>query len=595
MARVWLDFAAPSPQRAGVRANWGEPLRVLQTRDLHEVQPLLAAVEQAAQAGHWCVGYLRYEAAPAMDPAFEVHPADGPLAWFGVFAAPAPGHTAPQGTAGAGAPAEPPDADGPAVARWAAGRPRAAFDEDLRHIHAAIAQGRYYQINHTQVLPGHLEGGTPWALFQALCRAQPGGYTAYLDTGDEQLLSVSPELFFDWDGEHLLTRPMKGTAARGASPTVDAAQARHLQTSPKERAENVMIVDLLRNDLSRVAQPHSVQVPRLFHTEPLPSVWQMTSDVTARTRPGTGLVDVFRALFPCGSVTGAPKVEAMRDIRRLEPGPRGPYCGAIGVVRPGASAGTVSATFSVAIRTVLARGTGLQCGIGSGITADATPDGEWQEWRHKQAFLDRASEPFDLLETLGLSDGVWRDVDAHLARMAGAAAHFGYPWQVARAQRALDAVARSHPRGDWRVRVLCTSAGDVSAQAYACPPMDQPVRLVLADRCFDAAHSEFVRFKTTRRAHYEAFEPHTPGVFDTILWNRQARLTECTRGNIALRIDGCWWTPPVSAGLLDGVGRRRWLASGHLQEADLCVDDLTRADGVAFINSLRGWLDATLA
>ena len=606
MTRVWLDFAAPTPQRVAVRASWGAPLRVLQAQALQEVLPLLAAVEQAAQAGHWCVGYLRYEAAPAMDAAFEVHPPDGPLAWFGVFAPPPQADAQPSGS-DLGEPArdvpwsDDRDGDGarasaaaPAVATWAPGRPRADFDDDIRHIHDAIAQGRYYQINHTQVLQGRLTSGTPWALFQALRRAQPGGYAAYLDTGAEQLLSVSPELFFDWDGEQLLTRPMKGTAARGRSPQADAAQAEYLRTSPKERAENVMIVDLLRNDLSRVAQPHSVQVPRLFHTEALPSVWQMTSDVTARTRPGTGLVDIFQALFPCGSITGAPKVEAMCDIRRLEAGPRGPYCGAIGVVRPGASPGTVAATFNVGIRTVVVRGEVLQCGIGSGITADATADGEWQEWRHKRAFVDRASEPFDLLETLGLSEGVWRDRDAHLARMAAAAAHFRYPWRADHARQVLEGLVRTHPAGDWRVRVLCNAAGEVTAQAHASAPMAQPVRLVLADRCFDAAHSEFVRFKTTRRAHYQVFEPQTTGVFDTVLWNREGQLTECTRGNIALRIGGRWLTPPVSAGLLDGVGRRRWLASGRLHEAELRLDDLRRAEGVAFINSLRGWLDAVL-
>jgi Anthranilate/para-aminobenzoate synthases component I len=181
---------------------------------------------------------------------------------------------------------------------------------------------------------------------------------------------------------------MKGTAARGATLAQDAARAAALRASPKERAENVMIVDLLRNDLSRIAAPHSVQVPALFRTEALPSVWQMTSDVQARVRPGTRLADVFAALFPCGSVTGAPKVRAMQIIRALEPGPRGIYCGAIGVVRPSSTAhGGIHATFNVAIRTVVLRAGEARCGIGSGITADATAEGEWQEWQHKRAFL----------------------------------------------------------------------------------------------------------------------------------------------------------------------------------------------------------------
>lgn len=585
-----MDFAAPTPQGQGMCAAWGEPLRVLQARQPAEVLPVLAAVQRAAEAGQWCVGYLRYEAAPAFDGALAVHPADGPLAWFGVFDAPT--FAAPMPDAQAD------DAGMAAIAEWDDGMPRAAFDTAMAAIHSAIAEGRYYQLNFTHALQGRLGQGTPWSLFQALRRAQPGGYAAFVDTGEEQVLSVSPELFFDWDGDRLLTRPMKGTAPRGATPDLDAARADALYHSPKERAENVMIVDLLRNDLSRVAEPHSVQVPRLFHREALPSVWQMTSDVTARTRQGTTLTDVFRALFPCGSITGAPKVEAMRHIHALEPGPRGPYCGAVGVVRPGAQPGGVAATFNVAIRTVVARslaqGVGLQCGIGSGITADARPEAEWQEWRHKRAFLDRASQPFDLLETLGLHDGELRHVDQHLARIASAAAHFGYPWYPARAALALADVVQRHPEGTWRLRLLCNAAGDVSVKAFAMVPTPEPVSLVLADRAFEAADSEFVRFKTTRRAHYEAFEPRQSGVFDTVLWNHHGELTECTRGNIALLMNGRWLTPPVSAGLLDGVGRQHWLAQCRLHEAVLRVDDLQRAQGLAFINSLRGWLDARL-
>ncbi len=598
--KVFLDFAAPTTQGQRVRAAWGEPLRVLQAHQPAEVLPVLAAVQAAAQAGQWCVGCVRYEAAPAFDRALEVHAADGPLAWFGVFNAPEPeGLGAAPTTLDAGwSGAHAAEVGVAAIAQWDDGMPRPAFDTAMAEIHHAIAEGRYYQLNFTHALQGRLTQGTPWSLFQALRRAQPGGYAAYVDTGEEQVLSVSPELFFDWDGTHLLTRPMKGTAPRGATPAADRDRADALHHSPKERAENVMIVDLLRNDLSRIAEPHTVQVPRLFHREPLPSVWQMTSDVTASTRPGTTLADVFRALFPCGSITGAPKVEAMRHIRALEPGPRGPYCGAVGVVRPGARPGTVAATFNVAIRTVVARptaeGVALRCGIGSGITADARPDAEWQEWRHKRAFLERASQPFDLLETLGLHDGMVRHVEQHLARMAGAAAHFGYPWQPDLAEQALAEVAQQHPVGAWRLRLLCNAQGQVSVQAFAMAPTPEPVTLALADRAFEAADSEFVRFKTTRRAHYEAFEPRQPGVFDNVLWNRDGELTECTRGNIALLIDGRWLTPPVSVGLLDGVGRQHWLAQGRLHEAMLSVEDLQRAQGLAFINSLRGWLDARL-
>ncbi len=279
------------------------------------------------QRGHWCVGYVRYEAAPAFDAALQTHAADGPLAWFAVHDAPQPW------------PAE--ALQEAARVEWHSSLERSAFDAALGRIQQAIGAGELYQVNYTAPLTGALQGGAA-ALFAALQRAQPGGYAAHIDAGGEQVLSVSPELFFDWQdapsGGDILARPMKGTAARGATPEEDAAQAAHLRTAPKERAENVMIVDLLRNDLSRIALPHSVQVPAAVRHQALPTVWQMTSDVRARTRPGTTLTDVFAALFPCGSVTGAPKVRAMQMIRALEPAPRGVYCGAVGVVRPGSRA-----------------------------------------------------------------------------------------------------------------------------------------------------------------------------------------------------------------------------------------------------------------
>lgn len=570
-----IDFAAPGADGVGaVRAAFAAPLAVLVANTLAEVQPLLEAVQAHATAGRWCVGYLRYEAAPAFDAALQVHAADGPLAWFGVHEAPLPWPEEPLPMATLGSLQEP---------------DRAAFSAALAQTHAAIAAGEVYQVNHTARLEARLASGSVQALFHALQRAQPGGYAVCIDSGGEQVLSVSPELFFDWTGGRLLTRPMKGTAPRGSTPEEDAARAQALQTSPKERAENVMVVDMLRNDVSRIALPHSVQVPRLFHLEALPSVWQMTSDVTATTRPGTTLADVFTALFPCGSVTGAPKVRAMQLIHALEPGPRGVYCGAVGVVRPGGDA-----TFNVAIRTVTLQGTRAVCGIGSGITADAQPDAEWREWRHKRAFLERARAPFALLETLALADGVCRNAALHLARMATAAAHFGYPWNGSVVHAALQGVQQAHATGAWRVRLLLLADGSAQAQAFALPATPWPVRLQLAAQAFEMADSEFTRFKTTRRDHYDAVAPTDPAIFDTLLWNDKREITECTRGNIALRLDGQWVTPPLHCGLLPGVGRANALEAGQLREKVVRLADLPRVEALAFVNSLRGWLPATL-
>lgn len=585
---TWIDFT--QPRAAGnlrLRGRWGAPAQVLVAHHIDEVKPVLEAVHAAAEAGHWCVGHVRYEAAPAFDAALQVHAADGPLVWFEVHD---------------GAPSAWPSAEaaGPAEARatWLPTLTRPDFDAAIARIHQAIGDGELYQVNYTAPWMGTVTGEGA-ALFDALLRAQPGGYAACFTAGEEQVLSVSPELFFDWQasaaGGSILARPMKGTAARGATPALDAAAAERLRASPKERAENVMIVDLLRNDLSRIAEPHTVRVPELFHTQALPTVWQMTSDVQARTRTGLRLPDVFAALFPCGSVTGAPKVRAMQLIRELERQPRGIYCGAIGVVRPDGDGG-IAATFNVPIRTVVMRGTQARCSIGSGITASAEAGAEWQEWLHKQAFLARASEPFEVLETLALVDGVYRHQAEHLARMAEAAQHFGYPWQPAAVHACLQALAAQHGRGPWRVRLLLDRFGQPRAEAFALQPNATPVRLQLATRPLAEAHGEWVRFKTTRRAHYAAFAPAPgSGIFDTVLFNAEGEITESTFGNLAMQMDdGRWLTPPLACGLLPGVGRAVAVREGRVQEGVVRVQDLHRVRRWAFINSLRGWLDAEL-
>lgn len=594
-----IDFVDPLGGREGLRCAFAAPLRTLVAHTPAQVKPVLDAVQEAARAGQWCVGFVRYEAAPAFDAALSTHPADGVLAWFGVYehALPWPESTAGNDTGHNAKDTNHNATDAghgkqEATLRWHSKLTRAAFDAHMTRIHEAIAAGDFYQVNYTTLLHGTFSGA-PEALFARLQRAQPGAYAACIDTGDEQVLSVSPELFFDWDGGmdggQILTRPMKGTAARGATPADDVAQVRALTNSPKERAENVMIVDLLRNDLSRIAQPHSVRVPALLTVQTLPTVHQMVSDVRAQTQPGTTLADVFGALFPCGSITGAPKVRAMQEICALEPEPRGVYCGAVGVVRPGGHA-----TFNVAIRTLSLRGAQFTCGIGSGITADATADAEWQEWQIKQRFLERASAPFELLETLRLQDGEFHNLGAHLARLSKAASHFGYEFDEALVRQALASLTPCDARSAWRVRLLLAANGVVRAEKFILNQTPAPVFIALAATPFTAHDSEFTRFKTTRRSHYDVFAPTDPGVFDTLLYNPHGELTECTRGNIAVLLDGHWVTPPLRCGLLGGVGRQIALDQGRITEQVVRLDDLARVQALAFINSLRGWVAAKL-
>ncbi|MBB3181015.1 chorismate-binding protein [Variovorax sp. Sphag1AA] len=574
--QVLIDFISPCPSTPPLRGAFSAPVEVLAADSLEQVRDLLDAVHERAKEGRWCVGFVRYEAAPAFDPALQVHPLHpGPLAWFGVFEKLLPWPT---------------NAPDPARVDWQTSLEEAGTRAAIADIHRRIAAGEVYQVNHTARMRGTLQDGTPLDLFAALQRFQPETYAAYVDTGAQQVLSVSPELFFDWrtDGS-IMARPMKGTAPRGTNQKQDDENVAALRASVKERAENVMIVDLIRNDLSRIAELHTVAVPRLFHTEALPTVWSMTSDVTAKTRPGATLTDIFAALFPCGSVTGAPKVQAMRTIRTLEPDARGVYCGAVGVIRPGGSA-----TFNVAIRTLeINRASNVRCGIGSGITIDAGFEGEWAEWGHKAAFVRRASAPFQLLETLRVENGVARNAQAHLTRMSVSAAHFGYPWDRRAALGALDRLFSEPIQGVRRARLLLHADGRFEAQAAPMTDHKGIARVRLARTPLRVAQDEFVRHKTTRRAHYDGFAP-AEDVFDTLLWNEAGEVTEFTRGNVAVKIAGRWVTPPLSSGLLPGIGRAHTLAAGRISEAIVRLEDLRCAEGIAFINSLRGWIDVRL-
>lgn len=369
---AWARFDDLRARRA---LSCPPPVRLLAARTPDEVVPLLAEVERAAAEGWWAAGYVGYEAAPGLDPGLPVHPAEPggpPLVWFGLCEAPAEVDALEPGD---GQPAE-----------WRPDWSDAGHRRAVERVRAHIAAGDTYQVNLTDRLRTHVPID-PLDLYAHLAAAQAGAHHAYLDLGSHVVVSASPELFFEWDGDLLRTRPMKGTARRGATPEEDRLRGERLRASPKERAENLMIVDLLRNDLSRVARVGSVDVPELFVLEPYPTVWQLTSEIVARTATGVGLLDVFRALFPCGSVTGAPKAASMRVIRELEPGPRGVYCGAIGLVAPPGQ--SFRARFSVAIRTaVVDRSTGAAVyGAGGAITWGSDAEAERAELLTKSDIL----------------------------------------------------------------------------------------------------------------------------------------------------------------------------------------------------------------
>ncbi|NEK84726.1 aminodeoxychorismate synthase component I [Blastococcus saxobsidens] len=571
--------------RAGTALLCPPPYRVLSTTRPDEVAGVLQEVHDATEAGAWAFGFVSYEAASGLDdglPGAHV-PGEPPLVWFGLCAEPRP--VAPVG--------EVPE-DPRAPVSW---QPDWTDDEHARAVSTVrehIAAGETYQCNLTDRLRTR-DAGDPAALYARLALAQRGAHNAYLDLGRFAVASASPELFFEWTGARVRTRPMKGTAARGRTTAEDREQSRLLRASSKEQAENLMIVDLLRNDLGRIAEVGSVTVDELFSLERYPTVWQMTSEVSARLRPGVGLTGIFRALFPCGSVTGAPKQRTMRLVAELEPTPRGVYCGAIGLVAPPTAA--FRARFSVAIRTaVVDRATGAGVyGAGGGITWGSDPARERAELHAKAAVLAHPVADHQLLETLAFVPGEGlRNVERHLDRMADSADWSGFRFDRDAVAGSLgSAVAgREEPA---RVRALLFRDGRVRVDVGPLPPPPaRPVRLALDDEPVDAG-SPWLQHKTTRREVYRSRALRHPEADDVVLVNQRGELTETTIATLAVRLGEQWWTPPTGSGCLPGVERARLLELGRLRERVLTVADLRAAEELAVVSSLRGWRTALLA
>jgi len=553
---------------------------------LEEVVPLLAAVELEAARGGFCVGFVVYEAAPAFDGALAVATtAPGlPLAAFAVFercekvrALP----TLPRGREET--------LDDLGAEAWRASRGEAEYKAGIASIKNAIAAGDVYQVNYTHRLRAPF-GGEPWELFHRLVSGGAPPHAAYLDFGEFAICSASPELFFSLRHDRLVSRPMKGTAARGRSWQEDVDAGRRLQASPKERAENLMIVDMVRNDLGRVATPGSVRAPDLFRLERYPTLWQLTSTVTARSR--ASLAEVFAALFPAASITGAPKASAMRRIAELEGEPRGVYTGAIGWVGPGRRA-----TFGVAIRTATVhRRPGLaEYGTGGGVVWDSAAAAELAETRLKALVLAPPRRSFDLLETLRWTPAAgFFLLRPHLLRMARSAEYFGYRWSEGAARAALVEISRTLPPAAHRVRLLCAPDGRfrTESEPVTLGPAGgtrQRWRIALALRPVDAA-DRFLFHKTTHRGVFEDARAAHPGCDDVLLWNREGELTESTVANLVVALDGELVTPPLSSGLLAGTYRERLLARRRVVERVVRREDLARSSGLWLVNSVRGWI-----
>jgi para-aminobenzoate synthetase/4-amino-4-deoxychorismate lyase len=564
---------------------FARPLGAIHASTAEEVPVALDAIEAALASGRYVAGYFSYELGYVLERRLVTllpSARDVPLLWFGVFDAPAI-------IVGASLDA--------AFDSWIAGRAyagslthewdRAAYGARFDRLRQLIAAGDLYQAN-LSFRSRFAFVGDALSYFRSLRSHSAARYGAYIDDGERQILSLSPELFFDLKADGaLMTRPMKGTAAREADPAADALARLNLAESTKNRAENLMIVDLLRNDLGRIAEIGSVGVHDLFAVETYPTVHQMVSTVTAQLKPGTGVEAVVRALFPCGSVTGAPKIRAMEVIAELEQGPRGVYCGAIGVFAPDGSA-----RFNVAIRTLtIANGRG-ELGIGGAVVQDSDSASEYAECLLKARFVEVARCPLELIETLrfGPREGFVR-LDLHLARLAHSAAAFGIAFDENVARQALHAAAENAIEG-LRVRLVLSEDG-----AFACTasPLSRPEAAwtyAVSPRAVMSTDA-LAQHKTNWRDLYDGEHARLSkmlGCNEVIFLNERGEVVEGSRTNVFVAREGKLLTPPLSAGALDGILRRSLIGEGRCIEAVLRPQDLT---GETYLgNSLRGLIRA---
>ncbi len=563
--RCWLHFTSPE--------------RVYTTRSVGEVLRVLEEVQRVCKAdGRWAVGWVSYEAAPAFDPALTVREEPTfPKIWFAIFTAPTPLTSLP-GT------------EQPEPLSW---HPSVTKEEYLRGVDSVkegIARGDTYQTNYSFRLTTPTTP-SPRDLFSTMTKSQGGIYGCLIEAEEFAIVSASPELFFAQNGTSIVSRPMKGTTPRGRTLEEDRAYASELQQSFKNRAENIMIVDMTRNDLSRIAHRGSVQWPSVCSIERYPHMFQMTSEVSATT--DASIAEIFTALFPAASITGAPKAATMRTIAEEESTPRRIYTGAVGVITP-----NDRAWFNVAIRTALidyARGT-TEYGVGSGIVWDSLSADEYDECLAKSSAITRSNPACELFETIlwEPSSGFFL-VDEHLDRMSRGAEYFGWSFdrQVALAtltDAAREVRARNEPS---RVRLFLSAQGALKTDHTPLQPLPTPYRLSLARHAISSSDRSLYR-KTTDRRAYENATPRNPSAHDAILWNERGEITETKIANIAVELDGKLYTPPVASGLLDGCYRRALLERGEIIERVITKEEIVRATRIILLNSVRRSWDAVL-
>ncbi|MFT7686062.1 MAG: para-aminobenzoate synthetase/4-amino-4-deoxychorismate lyase [Candidatus Azotimanducaceae bacterium] len=582
MDAQFLDEVLIKDEHNNAWLRFCNPVQVVVAWQIEDVKAQLELIDELShQHNYYAAGYLSYEASEAFDPAFVTKLKQGPnnkekplmpLLCFGLYKdreyisrltfSP----------------------DSYRLGEWEVATEKPEYMRNISDIKARIEGGETYQVNYTIRQQASFQGSAS-SFFSE--HAKNASYGAFIDTKNFAICSASPELFFTLRDGTITSKPMKGTAARGLGSAVDQRQKRKLFDSEKDRAENIMIVDMIRNDFSKIAEARSIKVSDHFKIEQHDTVWQMTTTVSAKTQ--YSLAQIMSALFPCASITGAPKVKAMEIIDQLETGARNIYTGTIGYLEP-----CGNAQFNVAIRTALIdkKNEKVIYGIGGGIVADSDASDEYDEAMLKARVISKALVPdFSMLETLlWTEDGAYFLLDEHLKRMSDSAAYFGFPFSKKTVLENLRLLEVNFTEGAYKLRILSDKNGFVSIDynVIVSAVTSEPIEVCLALQPINS-QERFLYHKSTHRQIYQQALDACPEYSDVLLWNEHRELTETCIANIVVRKDGKLLTPPVKCGLLAGTYRQYLLDRGEIEEAIICIDDLDSSSEVYRINSVRKW------
>ena len=563
--KIYFDFE-------GQHKYFCDPIKIIKSSDHCSIKKYIEEIEAFIQQGYYACGYLAYESAMGFNESnkTKILPTsnqDLPLLLFGIFQ----DYTTISNN----------EQYIPQSLKLSSDTNIDEYQQKISYIRSQIESGNTYQTNFTIQFNAPFNGN-PKDYYHFLQKNNQANYCAYIEFENYHILSISPELFFKLEDRTISTKPMKGTVARGLNTNQDKQQIKLLM-SEKNLAENMMIVDLLRNDLSKISKPGSVTVPHLFTAEKYPTVWQLTSTIQGNLKENVNLYQIFQALFPCGSITGAPKSSTMQIISNIENSARGVYCGTIGYIEPSMK----KAVFNIPIRTLTIHNQQLNYGVGGGITWDSTADDEYNEILAKTAILNRTlSTPKYIIETLLLEDGKLVLLDMHLDRLLASATYFDFSCNVQAIKQKLTDLAKTHFSGKYKIRLLQPKNGQTEINIDL---LTNPIvidKLAWAATCVDKGNV-FLYHKTTNRQHL----PQLAAGQEYINYNQYDEITEFVNGNIALLIDDKWLTPAITSGLLAGTMRQHYLNSHQLIEKTIIKKDILQADKIAFINSVRGWVE----